>query len=357
MQHLKVCVKLALSGNDILGNSLANGLSVQILKKLEALGVVIIGRNEGQRLVACLKSIDPQVKTIYVDSGSTDDSVIHAQSSGARVVLLDMTKTFTAARARNAGFASLLASSPSIEYVQFIDGDCMLHPDWLGLALEFLRSNAQVGVVCGRRRELRPEDTVYNALCDEEWNSPVGEAKACGGDAMMVVRAFSQAGGYLDDLIAGEEPELCLRIRRSGWRVWRINEEMTLHDAAIVRFSQWWTRTKRAGHAFAQGAFVHGKSTEKHWVRETRSALLWGLFIPTLALAMVVLGNAAISTIIFLAYPLQMFRISRALRGNFRWRMTQSYFLVLGKFAELQGVLKFYFDRWRKTDSRLIEYK
>ena len=101
------------------------------------------------------------------------------------------------------------------------------------------------------------------------------EARAFGGDVMIRAAALENVGGYRDDLIAGEEPELCIRLRAAGWRIWRLPYEMTSHDAAMTRFSQWWRRAMRAGYAFAQGAHLHGASPERHWVWESRRAWLW----------------------------------------------------------------------------------
>ena len=81
---------------------------------------VVIGRNEGARLLACLQSLAGQVRRlVYVDSGSTDGSVKAAQAAGAEVVVLDMEQPFTAARARNAGLAVLADNPP--EFVQLVD--------------------------------------------------------------------------------------------------------------------------------------------------------------------------------------------------------------------------------------------
>lgn len=192
-----------------------------------AIAAVVIGRNEGERLIRCLRSLQGQVQQlIYVDSGSTDGSAAAARDLGAEVVDLDLSRPFTAARARNAGLAAL---SSGIELVQFADGDCELDPGWIGAAADFMQTHPRAAAVCGRRRERFPEASVYNRLCDAEWNTPVGEATACGGDAMMRVAAVYTAGGYREGLIAGEEPELCLRLRRAGWQVWRLDAEMTLH--------------------------------------------------------------------------------------------------------------------------------
>ena len=95
-------------------------------------GVVAIGRNEGARLVRCLDSVcDGQRPVVYVDSGSTDGSVAAAEARGALVVALDMAQPFSAARARNAGWRTLLAAHPNLDAVQFVDGDCEVVAGWL----------------------------------------------------------------------------------------------------------------------------------------------------------------------------------------------------------------------------------
>ena len=189
-----------------------------------------------------------------------------AQSRGALVVALDMTQPFTAARARNAGLQKV---AEGVEFVQFLDGDCALREGWIATARTFLEDHPDVAVVCGRRRERFPDASIYNRLIDREWDTPVGQALACGGDALMRVAPLRDLGGYRDSLIAGEEPELCVRLHQAGWQIWRLDAEMTWHDAEITRLSQWWKRSQRAGHAFAEGAALHGGPPERHWVAET----------------------------------------------------------------------------------------
>ena len=320
------------------------------------LGIVVIGRNEGPRLRACLGSLGDRADlVVYVDSGSTDDSLAIARASGAEVVELDMTRPFTAARARNVGFARVLEVRPTIEFVQFVDGDCEVVRGWLGLARGYLEKHPDVAVVCGRRRERDPERSVYNRLCDIEWNRPIGMAKACGGDAMMRVSAFKAVGGFNDDMIAGEEPELCLRLGRKGWRIWRLDADMTLHDAAIARFSQWWRRTVRGGYGFALGAVLHGRAPERHYVRETARAVLWGGVLPLLAI-----GGSIGSLwwlVLFAAYPVQVCRLAwrRGPSQSLSW--IYAGFMVMAHFAELQGILKFVSDRIFGRRSGIIEYK
>ncbi len=322
------------------------------------LGAVVIGRNEGARLLRCLDSLRSQVaQVVYVDSGSTDGSVEQARQRGAEVVALDMRQPFTAARARNAGLARLLELAPQMALVQFVDGDCEVQPHWLASAQRFLADHPQVVAVCGRRRERYPQASVYNQLCDLEWDTPIGPARACGGDALMRVAALQAVGGYRPDLIAGEEPELCVRLRAAGGHIWRLDAEMTLHDAAMTRFGQWWQRNRRSGHAFAEGAWLHGAPPERHFVAETRRALLWGAALPALLLLAAWLHPAA--WLLWALYPVQVLRVGARLRRQAAHPMPWAHaaFLILGRLPEALGALNFAWRQLRRGPVRLIEYK
>jgi GT2 family glycosyltransferase len=329
------------------------------------IGVVAIGRNEGERLISCLASARAGAAlVVYVDSGSTDASVKVARELGATVVELDMSIPFTAARARNAGFEKLISLDPSIELVQFVDGDCEMVDGWLALAANELFAKPQAAVVCGRRRERFPSASRYNRLCDIEWNTPIGTAKACGGDAMIRARAFRDVGGYDAAVIAGEEPEMCVRLRAAGWTIERIDAEMTLHDAAMFHFAQWWKRSLRAGHAYAEGFAMHGAPPERHRAKEHTSILFWGLGIPLIVIAaQIVLSLNAprlvwIGLIPLLAYPLLFAKITMRRRElGKRDAMLYAGAVVIGKFPQMLGVLKYWSGRWSGKKSAVIEYK
>jgi glycosyltransferase involved in cell wall biosynthesis len=321
-------------------------------------GVVVIGRNEGERLRTCLQSLDSSAHPIvYVDSGSTDGSVALARSLNVEVVELDLTIPFTAARARNAGFERLLQIAPDIRFVQFVDGDCEIHPEWLAQGAEALGADEKLGVVFGRLRERHPDRSVYNRLCDIEWDVPVGERKASGGNALMRVEAVRRVGAFNPNVLAAEDDEICLRIRREGWRIERIDAEMGLHDAAMMRFGQWWKRAVRAGFAYAQGAELHGRSPDRHFIAERRRVVFWGFVLPIFLLALAWPTNGW-SLLGFLLYPLQVLRVilrNRKRPVSSRAVLAYSMACVFGKFPEFLGVCRFY--RRRRAPVQLIEYK
>jgi GT2 family glycosyltransferase len=321
------------------------------------IGVVAIGRNEGLRLKACLDSlIIEHDRIVYVDSGSTDDSIQLAKRFNVTTLELDMTLTFTAARARNFGFRKLLELYPDIEFVQFIDGDCKLVEGWTSAGVNYLVSNRDVAIVCGRRREMLRGASVYNMLCDIEWDTPIGEARGCGGDAIVRVSAFKEVGGFNDLVIAGEEPELCFRLRQANWKIWRLDHDMTLHDAAIHCFAQWWKRAVRGGYAFTLGSFMHGDKPERHWVRESLSITFWGAVVP-LTIIVLSFSMSHVYLFLLLIYPLQVVRVSRQVRYPALERFCYATFVVIGKFAEFQGQLKFLRDYFLERKATIIEYK
>lgn len=320
-------------------------------------GIIIIGRNEGERLVRCLDSLrERHPFTLYVDSGSTDGSIDEARGRGVEVLNLDMSIPFTAARARNAGAQALAARYPDLQYIQFVDGDCALQPDWIDSAVAFLEAHRDVAVVFGTQREREPEATLYNTLMDMEWDTPLGYCDSCAGNAMFRWSAFAQVGGFRDTLIAGEEPELCIRVRRAGAKVFHLDAPMAIHDADMTRLGQWWMRTVRAGHAFAEGAALHGGSAERHFVRESRSDLVWGLVIPVLILALAI-GHSPWWLLGLLLYPVQVLRVAARGRWGTRRNLLYAGFVVLAKFPSLFGALTYHW-RWLTHKSpRLIEYK
>lgn len=324
-----------------------------------ATGIVVIGRNEGERLVRCLNSVgSASLPVVYVDSASTDGSAARAMALGAIVVALPTDVPFTAGRARNAGFARLLEAHPGIGFVQFVDGDCEVEATWLTSALAWLAQRPDAAIVCGRRKERFPERSVYNRLCDVEWDTPIGEAEACGGDFLVRTGVFASVGGFDESLIAGEEPELCHRIRRAGLRVYRIDQPMTLHDAAMTSARQWARRTSRSGYAYAAGFVLHRKDGTGYRLRENLRIILWAAAIP-FGIVLLALLASPWWLLALGVYPVQIARV--AIQNRRRWPAGPSLAYatsnVLGKWPEFCGQLLFLARMMRRSPQRIIEYK
>ena len=321
---------------------------------------VVIGRNEGERLRACLRSLAKLgVPVVYVDSGSGDGSPGLARAMGVEVVELDTTRPFTAGRARNEGVARMLELHPGLEFVQFIDGDCVLASGWLERGRAELEADPRVAAVCGRVREANREASIYNRLCDMEWDAPPGEARACGGNMMMRVAAFREVGGFRPGFIAGEEPELCLRLRAAGWRVRRSADEMVTHDAAMTRFSQWWRRTRRAGWSYAAGADAHGEGEERHNVRNQRSILVWGAAVPLAALGLAV-PTGGLSFLLLGGYAVLWARVHAHGIGRGFGRRDAALlatFTLLAKVPQCLGVAEYHLRRVLRADRGTMDWR
>lgn len=339
------------------------------------IGVVVIGRNEGERLKRCLGSIQNQHNgpVVYVDSGSTDGSADYARSVGVDVVDLDIGVPFTMARGRNTGLDYLVDRYSHCQYVQFVDGDCEVAKGWIEVGLQFLQNHSAYGAVCGNRSERFPQATIYNQLINMEWQGTQGEVNACGGDAIYRIASFKAAGCFNESMIAGEEADLCLRIRRQGLHLMRLDSPMTIHDANMQHFSQWWKRSVRCGHAYAHGYDLwrpdsaEGEKSDKK--RSLLSSLIYGLLLPGLLVLCILiwLGGSfskeqlLLSGLVVLALNLRI--VYRAAESksdganSLGQRLLYGVFILLGKLPEAQGVLRYYSNRTLGKTSKIIEYK
>lgn len=317
--------------------------------------IVAIGRNEGQRLVDCLASLEGRVaRIVYVDSGSLDNSVQNARDAGAEVVELSSDRPFTAARGRAAGFEQL-QSGDMPDYVQFIDGDCVVNPDWIPAAVEAMEQDLDLGIVTGWRREKFPDASVYNDLCHDEWDRPAGEILTCGGDMMVRPAAYLEAGGFDDTVIAAEDDEFCVRVRAKGWVMKRIPVEMTYHDAAMTRFGQWWQRAIRSGHGFAQVGYMH----PPYFATEQKRVLIYGGLVPLAALGLAFLSPMALILIVAI-YGMNYMRtvkglVRKGMEGSRARR--HSVLLTLSKLPNILGMGVFHWRRLKGRSMQIIEYK
>lgn len=322
--------------------------------------IVVIGRNEGERLIRCLESIHAinldgfHIETIYVDSASGDGSPARAAALGARVIEVQPQRP-SAAIGRNAGWRAAQG-----EFIMFLDGDTVLHPGFIARALEEMRA-PEVAVVWGHRRESRPEQSIYVRVLDLDWVYKPGVSEFCGGDALMRRRVLEESGGFDDTLIAGEEPELCRRLRAQGHTILHIDAPMTLHDLAIGTFAAYWKRAFRAGYAYAELAARFGSSNDPLWQRESRRNLIQGALL-MLSPAMLLLSAWQPWIAVMLAL-LAIALITRTLRRcawKSRFIGTRTLYAlhsIIQQVPIMFGQLGWYADERRGRLRFLIDYK
>ena len=330
-----------------------------------SISVVVIGRNEGQRLARCLESVlripgfkESGAELIYADSASRDGSPELAAGYGAQVIVLDAPRT-TAALGRNAGWRAAKG-----EFILFLDGDTILHPGFANAALEPMMQDSSIVAVWGHRREIYPKASIYNRILDLDWVYAPGITECCGGDVLMRRHVLEEAGGYDSELIAGEEPELCHRLRARGYRILHIDHPMTGHDLHVTRWSQYWKHAVRAGHAFAEISSRFRDSGDRLWDADRKRNLLRGGFwAASLAIALVI--SALLLSVLPLAAWLALLALL-SLRSAWksRWKSRDIPTLLLyGVHSHLQqipicvGQLRFALDQRRGNKRALIEYK
>ncbi|GJL91745.1 glycosyltransferase [Hyphococcus sp.] len=322
----------------------------------DEVGFIAIGRNEGDRFKRCLASLQKSgTRIVYVDSGSTDDSVAHAKAQGIIVVELSSDMPFTAARARNAGFDSLMSQWPGTTLAMFIDGDCELAEGFTAEAVAAFSADSSVGAVTGRCRERFPDATKYNRLCEMEWAGPVGEIEACGGIFLVRAEGFRSIEGFNPDVIAAEDDDFCIRLRATGVKIVRIDRDMCFHDAGIHHFRQWWRRMERAGHAYAQLGELH----PGYFGPERRRAWFWGLALPALSLLSAPFTDGW-SLALLLLYPASLIRTrARLIQQNAapQHATLAALFLTLSKFPNLVGMLNYKRKKLTGRQIGIVEYK
>jgi GT2 family glycosyltransferase len=304
---------------------------------------VVIGRNEAARLRECLESVLPGCRrAVYVDSGSTDGSVGIARSFGIPVIELDPSLPFSAARARNEGFAYLGRECGVIDHVQFVDGDCIIERGWLAAAVRALDHDRTLAAVTGASREQSTRSSVYNLLCEIELAVPAGEIEACGGVVMMRASALQAAGGFDSTFAAGEEPELCLRLRRLGWRLECLPVPMMRHDLDMHSFRRWWARSRRCGRAYFAGWWKHRAGPEAFRAREVARTIAWGGIAPLLTVVGVITFDAhGLWCAITAVWPgARAYRWARRRARDRRDSAVYAVACVVAKIPECVGVIE-----------------
>jgi hypothetical protein len=205
---------------------------------------------------------------------------------------------------------------------------------------------------------------VYNRILDLDWIYPPGPAEFCGGDVLMRRVPLEAAGGYDGTLIAGEEPELCRRMRALGYRILHIDAPMTGHDLEMRRFGQYWKRALRAGHAYAEVSSRFRRTGDPFWQSERIGNLRRGGFWMLSFLAAIVLSVLFRSVLPAALWLALLLVLSLRSASKARWKSPSAVTLLLyGLHSQLQqvpiciGQLSFDLNPRKGRQRKLIEYK
>jgi len=244
--------------------------------KVPFVSIVIIGRNEGDRLVKCIQSArkleypSDRKEIIYVDSRSSDDSVEQAKKLGIeKIFVLEQEKT-CAAMGRNLGMQHAVG-----ELILFLDGDTQISRDFLTAAITHFEKE-EIAIVYGRRTEIHPE-SLYIQLCGSDWSQRIpGYTETAAGDVLMRAEVIREIGGY-KEIIAGEDPEMSNSVINAGYKILFLDKDMVKHDLAMHSFRQYWKHSVRSGFAYAVVADITKGRAIPLWVDKKKKIMRQGV--------------------------------------------------------------------------------
>lgn len=319
---------------------------------MKELSVVIIGRNEAGRLQKCFDSVSPldAGECIYVDSGSSDNSVEIAQNAGARIIKLEGPE-YSASKARNRGWKQAKG-----EWILFVDGDSEITADIVLEGIKFLQANPRTAVICGETRERYPDKSFYQGMSDIDNAQCTKGLEYCGGNAVIRAAALKEVNGYDEKILAGEEPEMCQRMYLKGWKTKRIPAVMAWHDLEMDSFRQYWLRNVRTGMAYAAVAARSKDLGSDLWTKTALKNLIKVAIFLT-GTIIIFISRSPIWLIIWVLFIIALvFRTAiRTMSNGVSWK-TSILYGIHSHFIHLPmayGQIKYYFQSMQEP----IEYR
>lgn len=335
------------------------------------IGVVVVGTDPGDTPEAAIRSAGEGRPVVFVAPSDSSQAAAIARRAGAAVVELDGLSTATGGRARNAGYRQLKTLAPDLGFVQFIPAGSALHPDWLTSAAHFMARRPEVSVIEGATKERYPRPSKFAAFGSGE-AFLAGEAQASGPMMLVRVEGFEAAGGFRNDLKTGETEDLCLRLRRRGRHIWRLDAPMAVREIQPSNISGWWSSAVRRGFGFAYSAALHGRAPERFRAPETARAVIWGGLYPAFVFGAAAAAAGAAYLLDRFLNPLMIAALIVALgcsvyatrwfwaaaRRGF-WRFSSwnyGLYATLRFIPEFFGVLRFWLssEKPRRSGSRAV---
>lgn len=228
----------------------------------DTVSLIIVNYNAGALLQACVSSsLDRVDELIVVDNASSDDSLARLEAAfpgDARLQIVRNPNNRGFAAACNAG---VRRSSGS--HLFFLNPDCVLQPDTVTLLLRVLADHPAAGMVGGslvdpdgteqgggRRAIPTPWRSFVRAFglqrFADRWprlffdfhlhKQPLptepSEVEAISGACMLVRRVAMEDAGQWDEgyFLHCEDLDLCMTMRRRGWKILFVPEARIIHD-------------------------------------------------------------------------------------------------------------------------------
>ncbi|MFW5879979.1 MAG: glycosyltransferase, partial [bacterium] len=230
--------------------------------------IVVIGFNEAENLDKTFRAVKNMnypgnlIETIYVDSGSTDNSVFIAKKYTDKVFIED--KFPSPGRNRNRG---LLEAQYDI--VHFIDGDVIIHTDYLKNIVPLFEKKA-VHAIVGQLDEQNP--TIYNRLAAlSNVEKKEGYTKFTSTGATYLRSALLSVDGYDERIRRGQESELGERFRKAGYRIWCTRHKMGSHNFGVNSLWDYLKKYELNATSMFQLALLKGDS---FYIKSARKKIL-----------------------------------------------------------------------------------
>jgi hypothetical protein len=256
-------------------------------------GVVVVA---GQRSpeTALRAAAASSLAVVFVAQSNDAEAAETARRAGIETVEVP-DRALTAGRARNAGYRQLKKRLPDLQYVQFVDSDLTLDAQWLAGAARFMERRPEVAAIEGKIRFENEGSSVFARVSAIEINGEAGETDVVGANLFVRADAFEGAGGFRGDLTVNETRDLCIRLRRRGAHIWRLDAWMGVVASRSDGLAGFWEASVHRGYEYAHGAALHGAPPDRLFAGERARALLWGAFLPSLV------ATAAIAAAVYAA--------------------------------------------------------
>ncbi len=192
-----------------------------------SVSIVIPAYNAQDTIIKCLHSIrfldypPEKLEVIIIDNGSTDNTVQIVKKLGFNIVSFP---NGSIGAVRNFG-----ASFARGEVIAHTDSDCVLPAQWLISAIRAMQTDKAIGAVGGGC--LVPNDAT---LLEKAWvtqqKDNLQEVKYLPACNFILLKAFFDSlSGFNEEITAGEDDDLSIKISETGRKIVSIKDCYILH--------------------------------------------------------------------------------------------------------------------------------